>query len=124
MLTNVTTIDTLNSLLRSEVAALETYQQALEKLAGEPAGTQLLGIHRNHQEAANALREHIYRFGGCPDPDAGSRGAFANAVEMAGESFGMAMALQGLKEGELFAARSYEGALLDQDLPAECQLLI
>ena len=35
-MTTATNTDTLNSLLRGEISAAETYNQALEKFAGEP----------------------------------------------------------------------------------------
>jgi uncharacterized protein (TIGR02284 family) len=121
---NDTTIDVLNGLLRGELAAMETYQQALEKLAGEPASRELVRIHRNHQEAASTLREHIYRFGGRPEHASGGWGSFAQATEALAMLVGPSVALKALRDGEAFAARSYADALQDRDLPAECKDLI
>ena len=67
-----TTIDTLNSLLRGELAATETYQQALAKVGNEPGAEDLRRIHREHRETANELRQHIHSHGGKPDQDSGA----------------------------------------------------
>jgi len=44
-------IDRLNALLRGELAATETYQQALEKVHNEPGATELRRLHTDHREA-------------------------------------------------------------------------
>ena len=59
---------TLNSLLRGELAATETYQQALAKVGNEAGVADLRRIHAEHREAANTLRQHIHVHGGKPDP--------------------------------------------------------
>jgi len=119
-----TAIDTLNSLLRGELAATETYQQAMEKVGNDAGAASLRQIHSEHREAANALRQHVRSFGGKPDQDSGAWGAFAKAVEGTATVFGNAAALKALKEGEEHGVNSYENALEDEDLPLECQQLI
>jgi uncharacterized protein (TIGR02284 family) len=119
-----TTTDTLNELLRGELAATETYQQALAKVGNEPGADELRHIHKEHREAANTLRQHVRHFGGKPDQDSGAWGAFAKAVEGTAKVFGNAAALTALKEGEESGIRSYEDALQDEGLPAECRNLI
>lgn len=119
-----THVDTLNSLLRGELAATETYQQALAKIGDEPGGADLRRIHREHREAANTWRQHVHEFGGQPDQDSGAWGVFAKAVEGTAKIFGDTAALKALKEGEEHGIRSYEEALEDEELPAECRLLI
>src|SRR5690242_15871808 len=92
--------DTLNGLLRGELSATETYQQALAKVGDEAGAEQLRRIHREHREAANTLRQHVHMYGGKPDQDSGAWGAFAKAVEGAAKLFGNDAALKALKEGE------------------------
>src|SRR5213592_1810214 len=75
------TTDWLNGLLRGELAATETYQQALEKLGDERGADMLRKIHVDHREAANAVRLHVRDFGEKPDTSSGAWGAFAKAVE-------------------------------------------
>ncbi len=122
MTTNV--IDTLNSLLRGELAATETYQQALARVGNEPEAVSLRQIHHEHRSAANTLRQHIHEHGGKPDQDSGAWGAFAKAVAGAAKVFGNAAALKALKEGEEHGIKSYEDSLKDASLPADCQELI
>src|SRR5687767_7460215 len=95
-----TTVDTLNSLLRGEIAATETYQQALAKIGNEPGGADLRRIHAEHRDTANALRKHVHIFEDKPDQGSGAWGAFAKAVEGVAKLFGNTAALKALKEGE------------------------
>lgn len=124
MTTNQSTVDTLNKLLRCEIAATETYQQAMAKVGQEPAADALRQIHHEHRAAANTLRQHVHEHGGKPDQDSGSWGAFAKAVAGTAKLFGNAAALKALKEGEERGIQDYENALNDQALPADCRELI
>ena len=117
------TIKWLNKLLRGELAATETYQQALEKLGDEPAAAQLRQIHVDHRTNANTWRQHIHQHGGKPDQDSGAWGLFAKAVEGTAKLLGNTAALKALKEGEEQGISDYESAL-KENLPADCQTLI
>jgi uncharacterized protein (TIGR02284 family) len=118
------TIDTLNTLLRGEIAATETYQQALAKVGAEPGAEELRRIHREHREAANTLRQHVHHHGGQPDQGSGAWGKFAKLVEGTAKIFGDKAAVKALKEGEESGLKSYEKAVNDPDLPADCANLI
>ena len=74
--------------------------------------------------AANQLRQYVHHFGGQPDQGSGAWGAFAKAVEGAAKFFGKTAALKALKEGEELGLSSYENALQNAELPAECKWLI
>src|SRR5438132_12207265 len=115
--------DLLNSLLRGELAATETYQQALPKLEGTPGYEELRHIHKEHREAANTLRQHVHKVEGRPDQGSGAWGAFAKAVEGTAKAFGMDAALKALKEGEEHGVKEYEDALRD-GFPPESRTLI
>jgi uncharacterized protein (TIGR02284 family) len=115
--------DLLNSLLRGELAATETYQQALPKLQGTPVYEDLRHIHKEHREAANTLRQHVHKVEGKPDQGSGAWGAFAKAVEGTAKVFGVDAALKALKEGEEHGIKEYEEALND-GLPPACRNLI
>lgn len=119
-----TTIDTLNSLLRGELAATETYQQALAKVGEEPGAEELRRIHREHRDTANSLRQHIHHHGGRPEQDSGAWGTFAQFTEGVAKIFGDKAALKGLKEGEEHGLKSYEAALKDGDLAPDCATLL
>jgi hypothetical protein len=59
-------ITCLNSLLRGELSAAETYQQALNKVEKEPAAAELRRIQTEHREASSTLQQHIREHGGIP----------------------------------------------------------
>jgi uncharacterized protein (TIGR02284 family) len=116
--------DILNRLLRGELAATETYQQALAKVGNDPRSAELRRLHDSHRTAANEIRQHIHQHGGKPDQGSGSWGTWAKTVEGAAKIFGNAAAVKALKEGEEHGIKDYEAALNDQNLPAECKDLI
>jgi hypothetical protein len=118
-----TQIDTLNSLLRGEISATETYNQALEKFSGRPEEAELRGLRDEHRTAANTLRQHVHHHTGDPDTGSGLWGTWAKLVEGTAKLFGDAAALKALKEGEEHGINSYRSAL-DDDLPADCKTLI
>jgi uncharacterized protein (TIGR02284 family) len=115
---------TLNSLLRGELAATETYQQALAKVGNDNGAAELRRIHEEHRDAANTLRQHIHAHGGEPDQDSGSWGAFAKAITSAATLLGNAAAIRALKEGEERGVKDYETAMKDDKLPHDCRTLI
>ncbi len=122
-----TETSTLNSLLRGEMSAIETYRQAIEKLGGDPHDPWievLRAMQRDHRDAADALWHHVEQHGGKPSSDSGPWGAFAKAVEGTATLFGNAASLKALKEGEEHGLKDYEAALEDKDLPADCLALI
>jgi uncharacterized protein (TIGR02284 family) len=117
-------MDCLNELLRGELSATETYQQAMAKVGNELGAAGLRQLRDDHRTAANALRQHIHEHGGQPDQDSGAWGYFAKAVEGSAKVFGNAAAMKALKEGEEHGVKLYEDALEDASLPEECKALI
>src|SRR4051812_38612531 len=95
-----TQVDTLKSLHRGEIAATETYNQALEKFAGEPEEAEVRRLRDEHREAANTLRQHVHQQGDDPSQGSGAWGAWAKFVEGTAQVFGKTAALKALKEGE------------------------
>jgi len=114
----------LNDLLQGELAATETYQQALAKVGDSPGSDQLRQIHAEHREAANTLRQHVHKLGGKPVQGSGAWGTFAKFVEGSAKIFGNTAALKALKEGEESGLKSYERILKEQDLPEAARTLI
>ena len=117
-------ISCLNSLLRGELSATETYQQALAKVGTDPKAAELRRLHEEHREAANTLRQHIHQCGGKPDHGSGAWGAFAKAVEGGAKLFGKTAALKALKEGEEHGIKEYESFLEDDSADQECKDLV
>jgi uncharacterized protein (TIGR02284 family) len=116
--------ETLNTLLRGEISAVETYEQALGKVGNEPGAEQLTTVRRDHTEAVSVLRDHVIRYGGKPSEGSGPWGAFARFMEGTAKLFGDTSALKALKEGEEHGLKEYKEALENRDLPAECIALI
>jgi rubrerythrin len=115
---------TLQSLLRGELSAVETYRQALEKVRGEDGALDLQGIERDHLTACDRLRADIVKANDKPSTSSGAWGAFAKAVEGTAKLFGNAAALKALKEGEEHGVSEYEQALKDESLDPQARRLI
>lgn len=122
--TTSSTIESLNSLLRGELAATETYQQAMAQVGNESGALELRQIRDDHRDSANLLRQHVHQHGGQPDQDSGAWGVFAKAVEGSATLAGNAAALRALKAGEENGLSTYEGILKDGSLPADCEEIV
>jgi len=97
---NDQTIDQLNSFLRGELSAVETYRQALSSVQDAPHRSTLELCSRSHQTRAALLREEVQRRGGTPADDSGAWGTFVKAVEGAAGTFGEKSAIAALEQGE------------------------
>jgi uncharacterized protein (TIGR02284 family) len=117
-------IDALNALLRGELAATETYQQAMEKMTASPVNEQLRRIRDEHRTAANEFRKHIHDHGGQPDQGSGVWGTWSKFVEGAAKIFGERAALEALRSGEEQGAGAYMDVLESNDLPEDCKAII
>ena len=115
----------LTPLVRGEIAAVETYKQALDKVGARTrTGAELLRIEAEHEDAVALLRETLEARGGAAPADSGLWGAWARAVEGASASFGGRAALSALREGEEHGVHDYEEALRDEALGSEVKALI
>jgi hypothetical protein len=110
--------DVLGSLLRNEISATLTYDQAIEKLSGKHPEGELRRLRDEHQRAADALRRHVHAD---DEPDSQVWGAWANFVDRT--SFAEAAAFKALQEGEGVAVSEYEIALKDKDIANHCRTL-
>ncbi len=113
--------EALNALLRGEMAAAETYQQAISRVNGAHGWDELERLRGEHLRAAQVLRQFVLECGGEPDVDSGSWGAFAGVVESAAGAFGSTSALQALKLGEQQGVNDYETAAKNDNIPLECR---
>src|SRR5262249_60546567 len=93
------TMDALNELLRGELAATETYQQAMAKVGNEPGAAELRRIHDEHRTTANTLRQHVHHHGGKPDQGSGAWGGVAKTGGGAGKLVGNTRRVKALQEG-------------------------
>lgn len=105
-------VEHLNSFLRGELSAVETYDQALEKLSDEPiVAAPLRSCRTSHQRRADLLRTEIQRLGGKPANGSGTWGSFAKLVEGGAKMFGKKAAISALEEGEDHGRDDYQGEL-------------
>lgn len=113
------TVRQLNSLLRGEISAAETYRMAIDKVAGESQSGGNVGLLREIQEehgrAAQAVRDRIRELGGEASDSSGAWGAWAKTVQGTMNLFGDSSSLKALKEGEEHGLKDYQEAIEDVD---------
>lgn len=100
-------IKQLNSFLRGELSAVETYQQCMEKVDNVQIRSQLLGLQESHNARVRLLTQRIRSLGGEPEQSAGAWGGLAKAVEGGAKLFGAAAAVAVLEEGEDHGLNDY-----------------
>lgn len=102
-------IDHLNGYLRGEIAAVETYQMALDKLDEiSTARDELLINLKSHEDRVMMLQDMIMDLGGEPATTSGAWGMFAKAVEGGAKVFGDKATVVALEEGEDHGLDDYE----------------
>jgi len=116
--------DALNSLLRGELSAVETYTQALENFDDNVLIADLQKIRDEHSRAVRELRDHVIMFAGVPAESAGPWGAFTAAVTATAKALGPATVLAALRQGEEHGIGAYEEALENNDIQPECHRMI
>jgi uncharacterized protein (TIGR02284 family) len=112
------TVDVLNSFLRGEISAVETYRQALEKVQQPQVQTQLKTCMQSHAQRVDALSAEIRTLGGSPATSSGVWGSFAKAVEAGAKTFGEKAAVAALEEGEDHGRNDYRREIEKLDTTA------
>lgn len=107
-------IDALNALLRGELSAVETYEQALAKF-DEVIPQELRDCLRSHRMRTERLTQRIVELGGTPSEGSGLWGAFARLFEGSAKLLGQASTVAALEEGEDHGMELYENRLTDLD---------
>jgi demethoxyubiquinone hydroxylase (CLK1/Coq7/Cat5 family) len=110
------TVAALNELLRGEMAAVETYAQALKAMREMPS-PELERARTSHEERVAAIRERILLIGGTPSDGSGLWGAFARLVQGGADLLGPKTAIAALEEGEDHMLKEYRESLgkVDED---------
>lgn len=116
MQTTDSTTEVLDSLLRGELSAIETYSQVIHKFPDSPASVSLQGIRSDHLQSVETLRSLIFERGGDPSTDSGPWGGFATTVEALAALFGDNSAMAMLGQGEEHGINEYNEALDDPDV--------
>jgi hypothetical protein len=115
-------VEKLNSFLRGEISAVETYEQAIAKLDNAASRSELEQCRRSHQNRVDQLREQIRLLGGEPSRGSGAWGAFTKLVEGGATAFGEKAAIAALEQGEDQGLKMYRDDIDDLD-PTSRQLV-
>jgi hypothetical protein len=117
-------IEQLNSYLRGEMSAVETYRMALGKLdKASTARDELLINLKSHEDRVMTLQEAVVAAGGTPVTSSGPWGAFAKIVEGTAKALGEKAAIAALEEGEDHGLKDYKSDMADLD-PTCRQLVV
>jgi hypothetical protein len=100
-------IDRLNGLLRDELAAIETYDEALRGRSAFSGKSELSYCQRSHERRAAVLRDKIASLGGQPATSSGLRGAWERLVEASATAVSDTLAIRALEAGEVRVMRDY-----------------
>ncbi|MDI1232340.1 MAG: DUF2383 domain-containing protein [Methylobacter sp.] len=120
-------IETLNKLLKNELSATETYQQAVDKLKEDVSlgeSEHLQPICEAHKDAVSSIQSLIHRLGGTPCEDSGAWGTWAKIVLEGANMLGKKAVLKALQEGEKSGTDDYEKVLQDTELSSDVRALI
>jgi uncharacterized protein (TIGR02284 family) len=101
-------VETLNSFLRGEISAVETYRQALGRVSDDTLRGTLEECRQDHEHRVEELRERIRRLGGEPVESSGLWGTFAKLVQGGADLLGDKAAIQALEEGEDHGLHDYQ----------------
>ena len=78
---NEDVVGKLNSFLRGEISAVETYKQALDTVTDPAIRSQLQSCEEDHEQRVELLRARITELGGKPDTSSGAWGVWAKLVQ-------------------------------------------
>jgi len=111
-------VEQLNSFLRGEISAVETYRQALDSLESSAYTPQIAECKQSHEQRVAILKDEIRKLGGTPAESSGIWGAFAKIVEGGAAALGEKTAIAALEEGEDHGNADYKKDLtkLDADV--------
>jgi len=119
-----TDLDALNALLRGEIAAVETYTQAIRKFENEQVIAELQAVRDEHSRAVRILRDQIAWFGGTPAHHSGVWGTVAAVVTGTAKVLGPATVLAALRQGEEHGLAKYDDALANENVHPDSLLVI
>lgn len=116
-------IDQLNSFLRGELSAVQTYGIALDKIdRASPMRGQLESCRASHMRRVQRLQQQITVRGGKPAEGSGAWGVFAKAVEQSASVMGERAAISALEEGEDHGLHDYRDDL--EKLDSETRMIV
>jgi hypothetical protein len=101
-------VETLNSFLRGEISAVETYRQAMGRISDDRLRSQLEDCLKDHEQRVASIRDRIERLGGMPAEGSGPWGTFAKLMQGGAGVLGEKAAIQALEEGEDHGLADYQ----------------
>lgn len=113
-----------NDLLHGEMAAGQTYGQAILKYEDSVVAAELRDLRSGHADSVIRLSECIRAAGGEPEERSGAWGVFAMALQGAANLFGEGSAVEALQRGEETMHSDYEDCLRDEGLPTAFKSII
>jgi hypothetical protein len=108
-------IDRLNSFLRDELAAVETYREAIHGRSVSLGKVELTLCQRSHEARARALRDQIATLGGQPASSSGMRGPWERLLERGASAIADQMAFRVLERGEDYLLHDYRARVRDAE---------
>ncbi len=121
---NTCDTEALNSLLRGELSAIETYDQAIEKITDPTVQAELRRIREEHSYASARLKERVIKYGAKASESSGIWGTFAAAVTGTAKVIGPGTTLTALKQGEEHGISEYDKTMTNDDVNSECKQMI
>lgn len=114
----------LDDLIRGEMAAVKTYDTALEKVKDPKEVEKLKMIRKDHVTAVEKLKTYANKDVKEDTKTAGAWGAFATTYTGGARLFGDETALKALTQGEEHGINEYKEALDDETIKPELKQMI
>lgn len=111
--------ESLNELLRGELSAVETYDQALEKIRGDEYRNVLNDFRQDHVQFADYLSKRVKELGGTPSQSSGPWGTWSELVVGTAKLVGPETTIAALRKGEEHGLSEYQEALEEGELKRE-----
>ncbi len=118
------TFETCNALLIMEIAAVETYNQVIDKFDPETADIALERIRADHQGNVFELRKFVSEGDHEPAIGSGTWPGIAEALQEVATLLGESPALKCLQAGEAVSISQYENALANADVSEGAKAII
>ena len=93
-------VDHLNSFLRGELAAVETYEQCIAQVNDGVVISQLRALQESHRRRSVLLTTRVRELDGVPANSSGVWGEFTKLIEKGALALGAKSALTTLEQGE------------------------
>lgn len=105
-------LNELNAMLQGEMAAVESYRLATDKVSDQQVVSSLRACLKSHQDRVDLLRAAIEKQGGTAETTAGTWGSFTKLVTKASGAVGDKALVASLEEGEDMGLNDYEWRLV------------